>query len=77
MNSIVISLIRTLVPIAVGGAVSWLAAKGLDLDPSVSTSAIIALTGLITGGYYTLVRLAEQKFPSLGILLGHPAKPSY
>lgn len=77
MSDYVVSLIRTYVPIAVGCAVSWLAAHGLGLDASASSGAIVALTGLLTAAYYFAVRTLEQKFPFLGVLLGSAAKPSY
>lgn len=77
MTNFVISLIRTYVPVGVGAAIAWLAARGLNLDPSVAVGATAALTGVLTAGYYTLVRILEAKFPWLGVLIGHPAKPSY
>jgi hypothetical protein len=77
VNDYVISLIRTYVPLAVGVLVSWLAARGLDLDPATSAGLIAGLTGLLAGVYYTVVRLAEAKWPFLGLLLGHAAKPQY
>jgi uncharacterized membrane protein (DUF441 family) len=77
VNDYVISLIRTWCPIAIGAVVSWLAARGLQLDPSTSAGLIAGLTGLLAGAYYTVVRLAEAKWPVLGLLLGHAAKPQY
>lgn len=77
MSNVVISMIRTYAALIVGAVVSWLAARGLNLDPSASAGAIAALTGVITAAYYSLARLAESRWPWLGFLLGHTAKPSY
>lgn len=73
----VISLIRTWVPIIVGSVGAWLVAHGIGLDPSTAVGATAALSGLFSGVYYALVRLVEAKFPALGALLGHTAKPTY
>ena len=73
----VISLIRTWVPIAVGSVAAWLVAHGIGLDPGTAVGATAALSGVLSGVYYALVRLVEAKFPALGVLLGHTAKPSY
>ncbi len=77
MNNVVISLIRTWVPIIVGSVVAWLAAKGWNLDPTSSGGLIVFLTGLFSAAYYTVVRALESTFPWLGFLLGHTAKPTY
>lgn len=77
MNNFVISLIRTWTPVAVGAVLAWLAARGLHLSPSTDAAAVAAITAGITALYYALIRLAETKFPWLGVLLGHTAKPSY
>jgi hypothetical protein len=49
----------------------------MNLDPSTSAGLIAGLTGLLAGAYYTVVRLLEAKWPALGLLLGHAAKPQY
>ncbi len=77
MNNVVISLIRTWVPIVIGSVVAWLATKGWHVNPTTSGGLIVFLTGLISGGYYGVVRVLETQFPWLGFLLGHTAKPSY
>jgi uncharacterized protein (DUF697 family) len=73
----VLSVIRTWVPILVGTVGGWLAAHGLNLDPSVAIGATAALAGIASGVYYAVVRALELKFPFLGALLGHTAKPTY
>ena len=77
MNNVVISLIRTWVPIIVGSVVSWLATRGWNIDPTTSGGLIVFLTGLFSGVYYGLVRIMEVWFPWMGALLGHTAKPKY
>jgi hypothetical protein len=77
LSNTVVGLIRTWVPIAVGGVFSWLATQGLALDAETQAGAIVALTGLIQAVYYTLVRLLEQQWPAAGWLLGKASVPSY
>ena len=69
-----VSLIRTVVPVAVGTFAAWLAAKtGIVLGET----DIALVTGLAISGYYTLVRWAESKWPALGWLLGVAKTPEY
>lgn len=77
MSNYVISLIRTWVPIAIGSVIAWLAAHGLNLDPSATGGFEVFLTGVLSGAWYALARLLEAKFPWLGVLLGVPAKLAY
>jgi len=49
MSDYITSLIRTVVPIAVGWLVATLANIGVDLD---ETAAVTALTGLVISIYY-------------------------
>lgn len=77
MNNYVVSLIRTYVPVGVGAVVAFLVARGLKLDPQVTTGVTALLTAGITAAYYAGVRALEAKFPWAGVLLGHTAKPSY
>ena len=78
MSDFVTSLVRTYVPIAVGALISWLATRGITLDPQTQTSLIIGLTGVIQGLYYFVARLIERKLPNVGgLLLGSSKKPEY
>jgi hypothetical protein len=77
LSNTVIGLIRTWVPIVVGGAFAWLATQGLALDAETQAGAIVALTGLIQAAYYTLVRLLEEQWPAAGWLLGNARAPKY
>jgi hypothetical protein len=77
MNNTIISLIRTYVPIGVGVLISWLATRGIHVDDNTKLGLVSLLTGLVTAGYYTLVRIGEKKYPWLGVLLGHKTAPIY
>jgi hypothetical protein len=66
------SLKRTLVPIIVG------AVSASMIGPYVDESALRdLLAGLIAGGYYTVLRLMEVRWPQVGILLGSRRQPMY
>lgn len=77
MNDLVVSFIRTYVPIAVGSLISFLATKGLDIDGQASQGLIVFLTGLLIAVYYGVVRLLERTWPQFGLLLGSAKKPEY
>ena len=68
------SLIRTIVPIAVGGIVGWLASRGIEVD---AVTVIPAVDAIVAALYYAAVRAAEQKWPKAGWMLGSPGAPSY
>jgi hypothetical protein len=71
------ALIRTWTPILVGALISFLTARGIDLDDSTSTALFLTMTALIQGVYYTVVRLIEVKAPQFGWLLGLAKAPAY
>jgi hypothetical protein len=68
------SVVRTIVPIVVGLVVALAAKAGLHLT-SASVTPIIA-SG-VGAAYYAAVRLLEQKWPALGVLLGSATQPVY
>jgi hypothetical protein len=74
MNDVVLSSIRTVVPIIVGSVVAFLAQKGFDIDKD---AAILVVSGLCIGVYYLLVRFTEHKWPAVGVLLGSKKQPVY
>lgn len=76
-SDVVPSLIRTWTPIGVGAVISWAATQGLSVSDSTKSGLVALLTAVISGAYYALVRVAEQKWPQLGWLLGSPSQPSY
>lgn len=69
-----VSLLRTLVPALVAYVLAGLAAAGVEVD---GAALEIVLTGVILGAYYSLLRVAERRWPAVGVLLGWPAAPSY
>jgi len=71
---LLLSLRRTLVPVAVGFLLAQAARVGFDIPADQLTGVLEAL---VTGGYYALVRIAEQYAPALGILLGAAKQPRY
>lgn len=78
MNDYLLSLIRTWVPIAVGAVLSWLAVKyGVAVPESISNEVTVALTGVVIGVYYAVVRALEKQWPAFGKLLGAARKPVY
>lgn len=72
MRDILLSWVRTIVPLVVG----FLVSKGL-LDENSSTEALAAGYVIVTSAYYVAVRVLETKFSWVGWLLGAPKAPSY
>jgi len=68
------SLIRTIVPIAVGALVGWLATRGVSIDAATIIPTVDAVVAAV---YYAVVRAAEQKWPKVGWMLGSPGAPTY
>lgn len=78
MNDLVTSWIRSVVPIAVGAVLSWLAANlGVVIDEASQVGLITLFTGVLSAVYYIVVRWLETKFPQVGWLLGLPTQPQY
>lgn len=79
LQTVVPSLIRTYVPLLVGQFLSWLVVLGLvpsgafSADQQAALSAVIG--AVLTGVYYTAVRLAETRWPQVGVLLGSSQQP--
>ena len=74
MNSFIISLIRTYVPVAVGVALTWLASTlHIVIYPSSQAGLVALCVAVLTSAYYLLARFLESKIPALGV----PAKPHY
>lgn len=70
------SIIRTLVPLAVGQIVAYAATLGLKIPEDVEVALAVILGFVLTTVYYLAVRFLEQKFPKLGALLGWAAVPA-
>jgi uncharacterized membrane protein len=78
-NNYFVSLIRTWVPLLVGVVLTWLARRyDIVIDETVSSTTVTAVTGIVTGIYYAIVRFLEVKVaPGYGWLLGAAKKPAY
>ncbi|HEX3778549.1 MAG TPA: hypothetical protein VHX38_02700 [Pseudonocardiaceae bacterium] len=76
-----ISLIRTVVPVAWGFAVSWLVGLGLPLIvlARVHDLVVAAMTAVLTAGWYGLWRWLEPRVPGwlITLALGYAAAPVY
>lgn len=73
---LLMSLVRTFVPVVVGSVLAWFAAKGIPVDPDLETTMTVALTGVATFVYYAVVRFMEMKVsPKFGWLLGNNSSP--
>lgn len=78
LSNLVISALRTYVPLAVGLLLTWLASTlHVVIDPSSQAGLVALCVAVLTAAYWTLVRLVEQHFPGAGTFLGYPAKPVY
>jgi hypothetical protein len=78
MGDLILSYIRTYVPIAVGGVLSWLAVTfGVVVPEDASGALTVALTGILIAVYYGVVRALESRWPWVGRLLGAARTVSY
>lgn len=77
MNDFITSLIRTNVPVVVGGVVAWLITLGIEVPEGSEGPLIAALTAAAIAVYYVTVRALETRWPGFGFLLGTRAEPSY
>lgn len=75
MNPLVASVIRTLVPAAVGQVAAWLALLNVPLTPAAEVGLTTFLGFAFTAIYYVGVRIIEQQWPAFGVLLGLPKSP--
>lgn len=69
-----LSLRRTLVPLIAGYLIAQAARVGLDIPEA---DLVGVLEAIVTGGYYTVIRLLEVRWPQLGLLLGAMRVPTY
>lgn len=74
-KALLASIIRTLVPIGVGQIVALLALASVILDQATKDALGTVLGGLITAVYYLAIRLLEQRWPAIGVLLGLAKTP--
>jgi len=76
-SDLVLSWVRTVVPLGVGLVISWLVAHNVISDASVAQPLTDVIVFAITAGYYTLVRVLEHLWAPLGFFLGAPKMPVY
>lgn len=70
------SIVRTLVPMTVGGILGWAATHNLTLDDQAEASLTSFLTILFGGVYFVLARVLETYVaPKFGWLLGLAKSP--
>lgn len=75
VKGIGVSVIRTIVPVVVGGLLAALAEAGLDLPEGLATEVV---TTVVITLYYAVVRLLEEHVaPAWGWLLGYARPPKY
>lgn len=75
IGQIVTGWIRTIVPIVLGPVLAWATIKlGVEFDGEATFAVVSAL---LSGAYYTLARLLEQRWPAAGALLGRASQPTY
>jgi hypothetical protein len=78
LNDYVLSSIRTYVPVVVGVVLTYLATHfNVVLPEDASAGLLIAVTGVVVGLYYGLVRALETRWPWFGKLLGSSKQPEY
>jgi hypothetical protein len=71
-DDLLVSLKRTLVPITVGVVAGSFLAAHVDVG-----SLEKVVSGVISGVYYTAIRLIESRCPTAGVLLGSKKQPVY
>lgn len=77
VSDFVVSLIRTNVPILVGGFIGWLVSLGVTVPEGAEAPLTAALVAAGSAGYYLVARALEKRWPFFGYLLGSKAAPSY
>jgi hypothetical protein len=77
MDSVAISIIRTIVPVFVGAVASWLSTREIDFRPEDVATIVATLTAGFTAVYYLIARTLERRWPKAGFLLLIPAQPKY
>ncbi|WP_133411797.1 hypothetical protein [Agromyces badenianii] len=73
------AFLRTLIPSAIGWALSLIPQSLIIIDPATQTTLIVAITASTQGIYFAVLKWAETKVSWLSILLGGKpsAQPAY
>lgn len=72
------SIVRTVIPIAIGAVTGWLAAASIPVDPEFADALQAVLSLALGSVYYVAVRLFETHVsPKFAALLGSTKQPSY
>jgi hypothetical protein len=77
LQTYIISLIRTGVPMAIGFIITWLATRGINLNSDGLKLLTLFLEGATGIAYYGLIRVLELIHYRWGWLLGYAKMPSY
>ena len=77
MSDLLVSYIRTYVPLAVGGFLGWLLTIGVEVPEVAGQNLEVGVVGLAVAVYYAVARSLERRWPKLGALLGKKAEPHY
>ena len=74
LSNYAIAIVRTFVPILVGFAANLIARFGFHVNDAEIATEISTGVPVV---YYALVRKAEERWPSVGWLLGKPVVTTY
>lgn len=69
------SIVRTIIPLAVGQIVAFVATLGIEVTPDQEAAFTTVLGFVAAALYYLIIRFLEQKFPWMGALLGWATTP--
>lgn len=71
-----LSLVRTVVPLIVGGVLGFFTTRDITVDPELEGALVVFVTVGFTLVYYLIVRLLEVYVaPRFGVLLGSLKSP--
>ncbi|KKI16364.1 MULTISPECIES: hypothetical protein [unclassified Leucobacter] len=77
VRDVLVALVRTVVPTAVGYLLSLIALAGLNLTEQTANLLTLLLTTVLTAVYYAAVRWLSTRWAWFGWLLGYPTNPTY
>lgn len=79
MSNLIVSYIRQGMTLLIGGAIAWANVnwQWLPVDDIDSVAVAGAMSAVVIGVYYAIVRGLAEKFPQVGFLFGVNSKPLY